>query len=64
MWFILLLILFICILTVVEIGLRKTQYFTNETNGTLEVCAKLKNGTLECNVTVLLSTSNGSAIGL
>ena len=41
-----------------------TSYFTTETNGTVEVCAKLKNGTLECNVTVLLSTSNGSAIGL
>ena len=50
--------------TVAEIGLQQTSYLTTETSGTVEVCALLKNGSLECNVTVLLSTSNGTAIGM
>ena len=49
---------------VVEIGLQQMSYLTTETSGTVEVCALLKNGSLECNVTVLLSTANGTAIGL
>ena len=50
--------------TVAEIGLQQTSYLTTETSGTVEVCAVLMNGSLECNVTVLLSTANGTATGL
>ena len=50
--------------SVAEIGLNQTSYGTTENSGTVQVCAELKNGSLECNVSVMLSTSNGTAIGL
>ena len=53
--------------TVAEIGLNQTSYDTTENSGTVQVCAELMSisaGGLDCDVTVLLSTSNGTAIGL
>ena len=50
--------------SVAEIGLNQTSYGTTENSGTVQVCAELKNGSLECNVSVMLSTSNGTAIGV
>ena len=55
---------FIFLFTVADIGLNQTSYVTTENSGTARVCAELKNGSLECDVTVLFNTSNGTAIGL
>ena len=50
--------------TGVEICLMFTMYAVNESNGDialLEVCAELNVGTLERNVTVTLTSTDGSA---
>ena len=50
--------------TGVEIGLESPTYSVNESNGDitlLEVCAQLNVGTLEKNVTVTLTSMDGSA---
>ena len=52
------------ILTGVEIGLVSTTFAVNESSSNialLEVCAELNVGTLERNVTVTMTSTDGSA---
>jgi hypothetical protein len=48
----------------VTIGLERPTYSVDEEDGTVEVCAVLLSGSLERTVSVTLSTSDGSAIGM
>ena len=52
--------------TVITIGLNQSNYNTSETDGSVMVCAGIiaMTGTLESNVTLSVSTSDGSATGL
>ena len=45
-----------------EVSFQQTVYSVMESNDTVEVCVVLS-GILERNVTITLSTSNGSAVG-
>ena len=45
-----------------NVTLEQEIYSVNETDGAVMVCAMLTEGVLERNVTVYLSTSDGSAV--
>ena len=46
----------------VGVSVEDPSYTVDESDGTVEVCVVL-NGTIERNVSVTISTSDGSAIG-
>ena len=48
---------------VVTIGFEQTCYLLMEDQGTVEVCASVTSGSLGDEVTVILSTQDGSAEG-
>ena len=48
----------------ITVGLMQTSYNTPEIGGPLSVCVEILNGNLEKNVSLTLSTSDGTAIGM
>ena len=46
------------------VGLQQTSYNALETGGPLRVCAQMFVGNLEKNVTLLLTSTDGSAKGM
>jgi hypothetical protein len=48
----------------ITVGLIQTSYNTPETGGPLSVCVKMFNGNLERNVSLTVTTSDGTAIGM
>ena len=58
----LVLFLLLSLLTVVQVGFGQSIYLVNEAQGSVAVCVVIFGATLDRNVTVLLSTQNGTAI--
>jgi hypothetical protein len=48
----------------ITVGLMQTSYNTPETGGPLSVCVEMFEGNLERNVSLSLTTSDGTAIGM
>ena len=48
----------------ITVGLVETSYNTPETGGPLSVCAEMFNGNLARNVSLTITSSDGTAIGM
>ena len=48
----------------ITVGLQQTSYNTLETGGRLDVCAQMFVGNLEKNVSLSLTSTDGSAMGM
>jgi hypothetical protein len=48
----------------ITVGLMQTSYNISETGGPLSVCVEMFEGNLERNVSLSLTTSDGTAIGM
>ena len=47
----------------VTIGFEQTLYSVGEDGGSIQVCAAIRNGTLQTSVVVTMATVDGTAIG-
>ena len=55
--------IYFCMHPGITVGLIQTYYNTPETGGPLSVCVQMFTGNLERNVSLTLTTSDGTAIG-